>query len=255
MNTIISNTPEARVFTATKDNEKQVTVRVRRPSRREQESGDLEASRTYNQALMGGLPPRARILRKLREQELWTTADDEQLNELRTKVARLDNRIAELNTKLEAAGKPDQDGTAVVADLTPQRDALVLERAEAFKVLSQRRVEIDSMLAHTSEAKSEEAQRNHILACVAEVVNAGKPDQVKFVSRVWDSVDSLLSETDQNLLQRVVYEWMTFNAGLPSEWDKDTAAPADKPAEVNPVALEPVAIVDTNGVNDVNAGA
>ena len=224
---------DARIFTVTKDNGTAVTVRLRKPNRRELEAGDFEQSRVFNQSLQNQLPTRNRLLRKLMEGGLWTQADNERLNTLRQAVAKTDMENIALITKIneiakDAEGKDKEPG-ALTADETQQLAALrgehevkTTERVALFSELRQLRMEIDEMLGHTADAKAEEANRNFILACISEIVEVKDGKVAKVVKRVWDSIEQMLGETDTNLMQRVVYEYMTFISGLPSEWGDET---------------------------------
>lgn len=223
---------DARIFTVTKDNGTAVTVRLRKPNRRELEAGDFEQSRVFNQALQNQLPTRNRLLRKLMEGGLWTQADSDRLNTLRQSVAKTDLENVTLLTRINALAKDtegkDKEPAALTADETQQLATLrtehetkTIERVALFTELRQLRMEIDEMLGHTADAKAEEANRNFILACISEVVEATDGKVTKVVKRVWDSIEQMLAETDTNLMQRVVYEYMTFISGLPSEWGDD----------------------------------
>lgn len=245
---MILETTTERVFEVTKDNGQTVKVRVRKPNRRELETADFEQSRVFNQALQSQLPTRHRLLRKLREGGLWTSSEDERLETLRTQVARSDTQSAELTAKIDSLAKdaegkdkePGQltaDESQTLAGWQSQRDILNEQRVILFTELRDLRIEIDQMLGHTADAKSEEANRNCILACISEIVETGEVADAtgnkvikvtKVVSRVWATIEAMLSEVDVNLWQRIVYEYMTFSGGLPSEWDETKAEPASK---------------------------
>ncbi len=224
----IIDTPESRVFECRTDAGQVLTLRVRRANRRELEAADLEQSRVFNQALLAGLPPRMRLLRKLREQGLWTSDDETNLATLREKSARLEVRLAELDEQIKpltADGSADAEAAAKLDAALADKNQVVKDRAATLKQLTQLRQEIDGMLGHTSDAKAEDAHRNFLLACVAEKVKLAPDNSASVVSRVWDSLDALMAETDTNLLQRTIYEYMMFSAGLPSEWEDDAASP------------------------------
>lgn len=246
----IIDTPESRVFECKLDSGQFVALRVQRANRRELEAADLEQSRVFNQALLAGLPPRMRLLRKLREQALWTSEDDTNLNRLREQVARLDVRLAELAEEIKKAEGEARD------PLEKEKDAAIKDRAVVNRQLTQLRQEIDGMLGHTADAKAEDSHRNFLLACVAEKVQILPDQSIKVVARVWESLDALMAETDTNLLQRTIYEYMMFAAGLPSEWDKDLAATQEaetKPA--NPTTTAAVPAGDGGGEGESAAAS
>ena len=230
----VVETPEARVFDVECDNGQIRTLRVRKATPKELEAADLEFSRMFNKALFAGLPPRARMLRKLREAKIWTPDDDQKLDGLRETVAKTGTQLQGLTTQLDALTK-DAEGKAVdlaalaeenqaqVKDLQEQKLALTKSRTEAFVDLRRLNMEVDQMLGHTADAKADDAQRNFLMACVTEEVELAGDKVVKVKSRVWDSVDKMNAEKDANLQQRTIYEFMMFDNGLPSEWNADAA--------------------------------
>ena len=153
----------------------------------------------------------------------------------RQAVAKADNDNVVLLQKinaiaLDAEGKEKEPGQ-LTADETQQLTALradqeakTTERVALFNELRQLRMEIDEMLGHTADAKAEEASRNFILACISEIIEFKDDKVTKVIKRVWDSIEQMFAETDSNLMQRVIYEYMTFSAGLPSEWGDDAPA-------------------------------
>jgi len=224
-----TDTPTSRRFTATKDDGSKITIQVRRPTQRELELSDFELSRVFNQALLNQLPPRSRLLRKMRANGIWTDADSEAMDTLRGAVARADSGLADLNKQIEPLEKihPAPEN---LADLLAKRDALVLSRNTQFGDLRELRTEVDGMLGHTADAKAESAQRNFLICCVTEYVGGDKADEVG--DRVFSSVEDLLISTDINLVQRIIYEYITFNADLPSEYvDEGKAPEATPPAD------------------------
>jgi len=231
-----TNVIETRVFDCTRDDGAVVKIRVRLATRRELEAADLEQSRIFNQALLSGLPPRMRMVRKLREQGLWTREDEESLNDLRSKVQQANARLTRLDGEIEALGNvgSSTDATAErAAKLNAEKAEAVTARQDALQALNRLRSEIDSMLGHTADAKADDAHRNFLLACVAEYVTVSG-DKTNATGRVWASVDGLLAEQDTGLLQRTVYEYMTFNAGMASEWETNQAASAGEATAAKP---------------------
>ena len=213
MATIIENS-ESRAFRATKDDGSSVWLRVRRPNRRESELADLELSRVFNQSLLSELPPRSRLLRKLKESGMWTDADSEKFDSLRASVVRAGIKISEL-VKKKNDFKPEN-----VEQLAAVEVAITAAEAEyekASSLLIELRKEVDGMLGHTADAKAESAQRNFLICCVTELVKikAGAVDEVG--ARMFSGTDEMLATTELGLLQRIVYEYITFNNSMSSE--------------------------------------
>lgn len=236
----VVDTPESRVFDVECDNGQIRTLRVRKATTKELEAADLEFSRMFNKSLFAGLPPRARMLRKLRESKIWTPDDDQKLDGLRTSVALTGTQLETVNKQLDnltkdAEGKVmdlatlSDENQAKVKELEEQKLALTKTRATVYVDLRRLNMEVDQMLGHTADAKADDAQRNFLMACVTEEVELADDKVTKVKSRVWASVDNMNSEKDSNLQQRAIYEFMMFDNGLPSEWNMDTAK--DAPAE------------------------
>ncbi len=247
----VIDTPESRTFQVTKDSDQKVWVRVRKATRRELEAADMENSAMFNRSLQHGLPPRARMMRLLKEQGLWTADDSTRIDELRRAVAKADNQIADLITKTEKITKVDgldrptpftPDEQVILTNLETQRDEIVASRAVTFKDLRQLHIEVDAMFGHTADAKAEEAQRNCLMACVTEYVNVLGGAVTNVVGRVWGDIDALLDEPDAGLSQRIAYEYITYSNGVPSDWDADktAAAVAEQPKQPDAPPADPV---------------
>ena len=224
---VILDTPEFRIFELTKDNGQKVTVRVRKPSRRELEAADMELSAVFNRCLTHAIPPRVRMLSTLREQGLWTTQDSERIDSLRQAIAKANTDIETVNGNIAAINKDrdpetlSQDEKDKLVAFTIQLEALTETKAKAFDDFRRLRTEIAAMLGHTADAKAEEAQRHCLIACVAEYVTMAGKEVLKVNGRVWDSIDAMMDETDVNLLQRITYEYIMYAGGMPSEWERD----------------------------------
>ena len=247
----VIDTTDSRAFQVTKDNDQKIWVRVRKATRRELEAADMENSAMFNRSLQHGLPPRARMIRLLREQGLWTADDSTRIDDLRRSVAKADNQIADLVTKIKKITKvdgkdrvttPSPDEAAILENLNGQKDAVTTARAATFKDLRQLHIEVDAMFGHTADAKAEEAQRNCLMACVTEYVNVLGGEVTTVVSRVWGDIDALLDENDAGLSQRIAYEYITFTNGVPSDWDKDQSAAvaAEEPKQPDAPPVVPV---------------
>jgi len=191
----------SRAFTATKDDSTEVQLRVREATRRELEMADMEFSRAFNMALRFGLPTSTRQMKHLKQSELWTEADDARVQKLRQHALAIEDRLS------EAGDTASED--------------LKTEHREAMTQLNEARRDLEAMLAHTCDAKADQAYRNFLMCCSVEVVGDEKAE------RLWPSVDDLMQETDNKLLSRAMYEWTMFRAGLESDWASfQTPAPA-----------------------------
>jgi hypothetical protein len=227
---------ESRVFRAKTSAGKVVGVRIRKATTREQELSDLEYSRSYNESLFAGLPTRVRMTNKLKEAGQWTPDDDARREEVRVTFVAADQKIGEANEMIKklltvngkeiTLDEAPADVKARHAQLVADRDAQVVSRAKAYTQLLAIRGEIDSLFAHTADLRAEESQRDFVMACTTEYVDVAGGEVLKVTGRVFDSVESLRSCTDELLLERLVYEHSMFDAGMPSEF-KYKDEPAD----------------------------
>lgn len=176
-------------------------LRVRTPNQEEMAAAELELSGAFNEALLeGGLPPRQRMLRKLKAAGLWTSEDEQEMNTLRDELVRIDRAI-----------RKEQ------YDTDDEKQELEDRKAAVFRQFNDFTNEIDAMLAHTCDAKAEAAQRNFLLACVIEELT----EDGEVLGRVWEDVAALEVEDDAQLVQRVVYHWTCFNQGIEPNYERD----------------------------------
>ena len=213
-------TPTSRKFFAKLDDTKSIWLSVRPPTRREIEAADLEFSAKFNDCLQAGLPTRSRLMARLRKNGMWTTEQESEMVTLRDEGIDLENQI-----------EADKFATEEAKATVKARHREVLNQLNAL------RNDIETMLSHTSDAKSEDARRDCLMACTVEysaydgagaAVNPGKGG-----TRLWPQIDDMLNETNSMLMERAYYEFMMYTNGQPSGWDKlmaPAAAPAAPPA-------------------------
>jgi hypothetical protein len=189
----------SRTFTATRNDSTTVTLSVRQPDRAELEAADLEYSAKFNQCLFAGLPTRSRMLAQLRKVGLWTTAQEQQMLDLRNEGLALEKRLAD-----DKFATADDKGHATGR----HREILV--------ALNDLRTDLDTMLGQTSDAKADQARRDFLLACTVEYA---EPCGDKAAgSRLWGSVEDYYNEPDGVLTERVQYESIMFINGVDSQW-------------------------------------
>jgi hypothetical protein len=202
--------PNRRFFTAANDAGDDIKLQIREPNRKEIELADMQYSATFTRALLAGLPPRSKLLRLLRERELWTPDDETAMEESRLEVIRLEGEITD--------AQKAEDGE----DKDRRLRKLNKQHAAALDAFNGKRADIESMLEHSADAKGFEAQRTFLLACVVEFADGEREDE-----RLYRSVEAYLNDTDVTLGQRVLYEFVTFNNGQPSNWAALTALNAE----------------------------
>jgi hypothetical protein len=199
-----------REFTATKTDGSKVKLSVRLPNQKELKTADLYGAVDFNKSLEAGLPPRAKMVRVLRKAGLWGEEDEKRLAELQK--AYVECQVALRKDKFE----------------TPEAKAEVEKRLEEVADgLQEINAETNAMLSCTADARSDEAKKNFLIACVVEQVEG--PEAGK---RLYSGVDAFESEEDDLLDQRLRYEYHCCIQDVPSDWaEADAKAEAEKLAK------------------------
>jgi hypothetical protein len=181
---------EIREFEVTLNDETIKKLTVRNANNEELQEGEFEYSRAFNNAIVRGLMPRAKLLSELEKSGVWTREDDEAIEKQRLLVIRLEDA-------LDNADESSRE--RIASELGEERQKLFTSRQSKTEILS-----------HSAEAKAEESQRNFLVSKVIEYADTG--------TRVWKNFSDYMKEEDGNLLFRATYEYLTFINGLPSDF-------------------------------------
>ena len=221
-----------RHFAATLDDATILHLTIRRPSRAESQAADMASSVVFNSGIRAGLPTQRRQIALLAESGQWTSDHEARMESYRLNAIDAEN-------KLKATDLTQDD-----------RDQFSKDRVQNTIAYRQLEAEFRDMLQHTCENKATIEYRNYIIACVIEYaatdadgapVNGDK--KIKqgngfVMPRFWNSIEDLAQETDNSLLQRVLYEYSMFAAGLPSEWDAMNAVNVAVKTDAAPPAVD-----------------
>ena len=175
-----------RKFTVELVSGEETNLTTRFPTNEELQDGEFEFSKSFNNAIINGILPEARLLAELMKNGIWDETKDQAIEDQRVKVVGLEEALSET----EGSEKVSVAETLGAArqELFGQRQA----RSELF--------------AHSAEAKAEQAQRDVVVSRVTEYEKSGAP--------VWLTFETYRKEQDNNLLFRATYEYMTFESGL-----------------------------------------
>lgn len=228
-------TATVRTFTAKTDNGP-VHLCIHKATRQEIEHGDFSYSAYFNKAIRMGLPTAIQMLRNLKAAEAWGDEQDSAMEQLRKTAI--------------AANQAFQKGLDNGFTTDEERARLAKEKEEANAAFTELRQEIDSLLSHTADKKAEVAYRNYMVACTTRYADVPENGD-NAGNRVWDSVDELLDADDNNLVQRVAYEYVTFDAGLDSEWKDEE----DEPVKATESESETLATPATPATPEVTVAA
>lgn len=206
-----------REFTAGKADGTRLKLSVRLPHQKEIQYADAEQSAVFNRAIENGLPVKARIVRKIKENGLWSDEQQEEVEQLQRDLRAVEIEVrdlAKVRTALDPAEGVVDDRPAVKAVDTKQSDAAE-RRADLQEKLGMLREEFEQMTSQTADAKADAAHRNFLIACVIEQVEGDEAGK-----RLFAGVDEMLGCGDALLLQRLGYEFDACMFDVPSDWAK-----------------------------------
>jgi hypothetical protein len=216
--------PERREFEVTLINGQKVKLTTRTPINQEVQDSDFEYSKTFNKAIMNGILPQSRLMASFVENGVWGDEKEKSIEDTRQKVNVLEK---------ELLAAPEAEKNMIAKTLKLERDKLFVARQERT-----------DLVAHSAEARADEAQRNYIVSRVTELASSSG-------TRVWPTHRDFIDEKDGGLVFRAVYEYLTYANGLDSDFVsklpenqqlavKEPAAPVpmQEVKEVEPAAAE-----------------
>lgn len=182
---------DRREFEVTLMDGQKVKLTTRTPTNQEVQDSDFEYSKTFNKAIMNGILPQARLMSSFVENGVWNDDKEKSMEETRQKVSALEK---------ELLSAPDVEKNMIARTLKAERDRLFMARQER-----------SDLVAHSAEARADEAQRNYIVSRVTELASSSGV-------RVWPTHRDFMDERDGGLVFRSVYEYLTYANGLDSDF-------------------------------------
>lgn len=167
--------------------------RTRYPNSKEMSDANWEYSRAFNKALVADLPTNSQMEELLKKRGIWTDADDKEVDNLRERVGSLELILSKksLKDKSKATVK-------MVEELSAARAELIRKTTSYQEYMSQ-----------TVEAKAEEARTSFLISLATSNLDD---------SPVWNTVDEFMTDRRAELVNTATYEYVTFSAGLPSDY-------------------------------------
>lgn len=165
---------------------------VRFPKVEENRLADWEYTKLLNMALKDGIPTQKQMGEMIKDLGLWTEADDAKLDSLREEV----NKQVAVLDKMTEGSKNFEKVEEKIGEL----------REEVFGIQQERQ----KLYQNTAESKADEAKMSFLIYKCSEDANTGKP--------VWSSYDEFKNEEDQEFVNTIVYQFLTFINGLPSDF-------------------------------------
>ncbi len=149
-------------------------------------TGDLEYSKAYTKALHDGLMPRVAMEKFVIDNNLWTKEDDKRVADV---SSGLENLMASFS--LEKDAEKRNELKAKFYDLRNELSAISSKRQNLF--------------VHTAESKGEENKIAHLAwQCILNEDG----------TRVWNSREDLMNETDVPFVSQVLQLFVAYTSGL-----------------------------------------
>lgn len=194
-------------------------IYTRLPTLMERQEADWEFSRIFNKAIQNGIPPRQVFVRTLMEQGLWTQEDEIQMSTL---------RVALDTKQLDLEDTKDKDKV--------QKEIEVLQQN-----LVNLQQKLNSFSSHTAEYRADEARRNYTVSIVTENEDG---------SRVWKTYADLCKDTDEELVNSAIIQYIFLENGINPEKAKEikTSVEAKIETKTEPIisSTECTASADVN---------
>ncbi|RPK20064.1 hypothetical protein [Paenibacillus xylanexedens] len=173
-------------------------VQIRFPKVEENRLADWEYSKVLNQAIKDGIPSNKQMTKMIESMELWTKEDDEKVQTLRDEI---DKQIVVMG-KMAEGSKNMEKAEDKISEFRQELMALQQERQKLYQ--------------NTAESKADEGKMSFLIYKCTEVADTGKP--------FWSSYEAFKNEEDQNLVNTIAYQFITFVNGLPADFLQEPSA-------------------------------
>jgi len=167
-------------------------VQIRFPKVEENRLADWEYTRVLTQAIKDGIMTNKQMRQFIEENELWTDADEKEIEALN---AEIDKQIVVLSKM----GENTKNADKVEAKINELRQQVFQKQQERQKFFN-----------NTAEAKADESKMSFLLYKCSEDAETNKP--------LWESYDAFKNEEDQELVNTIVFQFLTFINGLPADF-------------------------------------
>jgi hypothetical protein len=173
------------------DSEKYGLLQIRYPKVEENRLADWEYSKVFNQACMDDIPTNREMEELIKKKKLWTSKDDERIEKIKEDI----EKQLVLLSKMESE--------KAIAPIESKINAL---RDEMFGLQQEKQ----RYFNNTAEAKADEAKMSFLIHKCTEYADNNKP--------VWEKYTDFKNEEDQNTVNLIVYQFLTFINGLPADF-------------------------------------
>lgn len=189
------------------DSEKYGLLQIRYPKVEENRLADWEYSKVFQQAVMDDIPTNREMEDLIKKKKLWTKKDDERIEKIREEI---------------------QKQLTVLSKMESEKNMLPIEmkieelRDEMFGLQQEKQ----KYFNNTAEAKADEAKMSFLIHKCTEYADTGKS--------VWSTYSDFKEEEDQQTVNMIVYQFLTFINGLPADF---LGSPSDEDGEEDEVEV------------------
>jgi hypothetical protein len=186
------------------DTDKYGLLQIRYPKVEENRLADWEYSKVFQQAVMDDIPTNREMDEMIKRKKLWTSKDDEKIEKIREEITKQLTLLSKMET--------EKNMLPIEAKINELRDEMFGLQQEKQKYYN-----------NTAESKADEAKMSFLIHKCTEYADTGKA--------VWATYKDFKEEEDQNTVNLIVYQFLTFINGLPADFLID-------PSEVEEETIE-----------------
>lgn len=187
------------------NSEKYGLLQIRYPKVEENRLGDWEYSKVFQQAVMDDIPTNREMEELIKKRKLWTNKDDEKIDKIREEIQK----------QLTILSKMESE-----KNMLPIRMKIDELQEEIFGLQQEKQ----KYFNNTAEAKADEAKMSFLIHKCTEFAEDGKP--------VWKTYSDFKNEEDQQTVNMIVYQFLTFINGLPADF---LGSPSEEDGEYDEV--------------------
>lgn len=173
------------------DSEKYGLLQIRYPKVEENRLADWQYSKVFQQAIVDDIPTNREMDYMIKKRNLWTEADEEKIEKIKDEIQKQIVLLSKMETEKNSF---------------PVKMEIDRLRSELFGIQQEKQ----RYYNNTAEAKAEEAKLSYLIYACTEKADTSK--------RLWKKYEDFQNEEDQNVVNEITYQFMTFINGLPADF-------------------------------------
>ena len=173
------------------DTDKYGLLQIRYPKVEENRLADWEYSKVFQQAVMDDIATNREMEEMIKKKKLWTKTDDNKIEKIREEIGKQLTVLSKMETE---------------KNMIPIEEKIEGLRDEMFGLQQEKQ----KYFNNTAESKADEAKMSFLIHKCTEYADGSKS--------VWKTYDDFKNEEDQNTVNMIVYQFLTFINGLPADF-------------------------------------